>query len=405
MKVKDVRLRAVFTYVQYLSNIVLIVALGLGLYTQWMFTQNSAILVISLLGLLVFGISCAFQYYFNLQSIGQALLHVWLGCILGVVIFMNPKEYEYVGTQELMNILLLVSLGLSGFWSVCERIFHLVKYEAKLFSKIEVLESIGLIVASLVTGLDAIAISFLIIAMVMNLTAIRLKSFMGVLSFVILIVLSSTFFFRDIDVSVDIYGLVCFVGRHAFNPILDLYFSGLSTLQRWQSFFSLSKFLRHFTVVLIFLLNISLAVMIGQQSMSHKEWFVVLPIYLAFAVVWLCFHSIALITMWKLMSKITECNLTYNSISDEQRSMNRILASKGVRHFSIISHRLICLTLFTTILLQGIGWETRSGYSLSLFLVMFPIEGMTLSLFWELGDHLGGTCIGYALVAPVAGKR
>lgn len=105
------------------------------------------------------------------------------------------------------------------------------------------------------------------------------------------------------------------------------------------------------------------------------------------------------------MNKITECNLTYNCLSEDNRSMNRILASKGIRHFSLISRRIIFLTLIATILLMGVGWETKTNYSIGLVMTILPIEAVTLSLFWELGDNLGGTCTGYALIAPHTCQR
>ena len=105
------------------------------------------------------------------------------------------------------------------------------------------------------------------------------------------------------------------------------------------------------------------------------------------------------------MSRITECNLTYQNLNDERKNMGRIMASKGVRHFSLISQRLICITLLTTIVLGGLSWETKKPYSLAMILLVLPVECMTLSLFWYLGDNLGGTATGYAVIAPVTGQK
>lgn len=105
------------------------------------------------------------------------------------------------------------------------------------------------------------------------------------------------------------------------------------------------------------------------------------------------------------MNRITECNLTFASLPDDNKNMNQIMASKGVRHFSLISQRLICITVVTTVTLMGIGWTTRTAYSLSLISILLPIECLTLSLFWELGASLGGTVTGYAIIAPNTGQR
>lgn len=408
MNSKDTRMRIAFVYLGYLSDIMLIVALGLGLYSEWKNSnsQNTAVIVISLFGLLVFGISCAMRYYFNQEVFGQAILYIWLGCILGVIIFTNAEEYQYETMEESMDILLISSAAFGVFWSICERLLQQVKHEARLFTFKETLESVGLILAAVITGtVDSVTIALCVIALLLNLTAIRLKSVLAVCSLLVFFIIISFVIVPKLEVKVNIYGLACYAGRHAFIPIVDLYFSGLTTLERWQAFFCKSGITRKLVIIMIFLLNLSSAAIIGQLSTTHKEWFVVVPLFGVFALLWLCFHLIYLITTWKLMNKVTECNMTYNSLSDNHRSMTKIMASKGVRYFGLVSQRLVLLTLLTTILLLGVGWETRTNISVSLVMIVLPIEAVTLSLFWELGDNLGGTCIGYALIAPHTGSR
>lgn len=408
MNMKDIRSRLALVYLGYLSDVMLVVALGLGLYTQWVNSnsQNTAILAISLFGLLVFVISCALQYYFNQETFGQAILYTWLGCLLGVITFSNSEEFQYETMEESMDILLIASAAFGVFWAVCERLLQQVHHEPKLFSFKETLESIGFILAAFIIGTaDSVAITVCVIAFVLNLTAIRLKSILAICSLFVLFLMVSLLIVPGLEVKVNNYGLACFAGRHAFIPVIDLYFSGLTTLERWQAFFNKSGPLRKLVLAFILILNITCAIVIGQLSTTHKEWFVVVPLFGLFALVWLCFHLIYFITTWKLMNKVTECNVTYNSLSDTHRSMTRIMASKGVRYFGLVSQRLIVLTLLTTILLLGVGWETRTNNSLSLVVMILPIEAMTISLFWELGDNLGGTCIGYALIAPHTGNR
>ena len=390
---------------RFLSTTILLVALGVGLYTQWQVTENSAILVISLVGLLVFGLSGALRFYFHLPYVGQVLFHVWLGCILGIIIFSEEREIQYMMPQELMNILFVTSLCVHCFWTVLQRALRLYKHEPALCSQAEILEGLGFIISTLVTGSDAIAITLLILAVACNLVAIRLKSYLGLLNFIGLLCLAVFVFYKDLTISVNIFGLACFIGRHAFEPIIDLYFSGLASLERWESFFRLSKFWRHMTIFFIFILNLVTGAIIGRLSANHKEWFIVVPLFVVFAILWLCFHFLSFITCWKLMHKITECNLTFASLPDENKNMNQIMASRGVRHFSLISQRLVCLTLGTTLGLLGLGWTTRTAVSLGLVSILLPVECMTLSLFWELGASLGGTVTGYAIIAPNTGQR
>ncbi|XP_048742005.2 transmembrane protein 168-like isoform X2 [Ostrea edulis] len=390
---------------RFLSTIILVVALGLGLYTQWQVTENTAILIISLVGLLVFGLSCALQFYFHYPYIGQVLFHIWLGCILGIIIFSEEKEIQYMMPQEVMNILFITSLCVHCFWTILQRALRMYNHAPSLCPQVEILEGIGFAVSTLITGNDAIAISLMIVAVSCNLVAIRMKSYLGLLNFIGLVCLACFVFYNDLNISVNLYGLACFVGRHAFEPIIDLYFSGLSSLERWESFFRLSKFWRHITVLCVFILNLVTGGVIGRLSANHKEWFIVVPLFVLFAILWLCFHLLSFITCWKLMNKITDCNLTFASLPDENKNMNQIMASRGVRHFSLISQRLVCVTLVTTVMLVGVGWTTRTAYSLSFISILLPIECMTLSLFWELGTFLGGTVTGYAIITPNTGQR
>lgn len=39
---------------------------------------------------------------------------------------------------------------------------------------------------------------------------------------------------------------------------------------------------------------------------------------------------------------------------------------------------------------------------MSVFLIVLPLESMAHGLFHELGNCLGGTCVGYAVVIPTS---
>ena len=85
--------------------------------------------------------------------------------------------------------------------------------------------------------------------------------------------------------------------------------------------------------------------------------------------------------------------------------MNKIMAAKGIRHFSLISQRLASVTLLTTILLGGISWTTKTALSVGLWMTVLPTEICVISLLWEMGATLGGTCVGYGIVAPALYKK
>ena len=96
---------------------------------------------------------------------------------------------------------------------------------------------------------------------------------------------------------------------------------------------------------------------------------------------------------------------TYTDLAEKSRSLHRIMASKGVRHFSLISQRLVLVTVASSIILGLLGWTMKTPLSLSLLCMVVPLETAVMSLLWEMGSELGGTCIGYALVAPALTVR
>ena len=88
---------------------------------------------------------------------------------------------------------------------------------------------------------------------------------------------------------------------------------------------------------------------------SHKEWFIVVPIFALFGCVWLVFHALFFVSIWQLMNKISDCNLTYISLADEQRDMLQIMSSHGVRHLALIVQKLTAVTLITTLVIGAVS--------------------------------------------------
>ena len=312
-------------YLRFIPELILIVALGIGLYTQWIYTRNSTISVIGILGAFVFALSCALRYYFGYQDLGRALFHVWVGCLTGILAFTNRTELQYVTLEEVMEAMFMTSMVLGWCWNLLDRMLKLRPVEVRLLTLSEGLESVGLIIASLVTGVDCVALSMFTLAYIFHISAMRLKSFMGLLSFIAFIFVGIFLFFPSLEVKPNIYTLTCFVGRHAFQSIIDFYFCGLSMIDRWQSFFDKSRLLRYISVLLTFCLEIVFLIVIGHRTSKHKEWYIVFILFIAVAVFWCMFHIMVFLTMWKFMGKISECNAS----ADDDRSFQRIMAAKG----------------------------------------------------------------------------
>ena len=250
-------------YFGYVSNVVLMVALCLGLYTRWTHNEDMAILVIAFLGLFVFAISCALIYYFSMEEIGFSLSRLWIGCLLGVVSFNDQAHVRYGTMEEVMNILLMSSIGIRCFWNVLERLMHLSPADPPLFNKLEILEMLGMAIAALICDSQFIAISLLIVSLSLTLISIRLKSYLGVINLLCIIFMAGLLYFPKIlRIPVNPFGLIVFIARLAFEPMIDLYFNGLTLLERWQPFLSKSTFSRRFSIFVV----------ISIQVCTHNVW-------------------------------------------------------------------------------------------------------------------------------------
>ena len=94
-------------YLGQLSNVILAVALSVGLYNRWLYSSQIAILLVAVLGLVVFSVSCVLIYYYSYENFGYCLIRLWVGCLLGVVAF--SEQYDH-SSEDVMNILFISSL-------------------------------------------------------------------------------------------------------------------------------------------------------------------------------------------------------------------------------------------------------------------------------------------------------
>ena len=70
------------------------------------------------------------------------------------------------------------------------------------------------------------------------------------------------------------------------------------------------------------------------------------------------------------------------------------------RYFSLIGHRIVLAASATTVLVAALAWTTPSPYTHAMFVCALLAEAALADLLNELATSLGGTCVGYALVAP-----
>ncbi|ELT89438.1 hypothetical protein CAPTEDRAFT_173385 [Capitella teleta] len=403
------RVSTAVPYIGILGNVILTCAVALGLYARWMHSEDIAVILIAMLGLLVFTSSCALVHYFSMATIGYCLYSMWIGCLIGVVAFTTEHsmvEHEKVkAIVEVMDVLFVTSLLLRCLWAVISRFTKGFAAEKASINKMDSMEMVGMAIASLVTGHDFFSIALMLVALNLCTVTLRLKSFLGFLHLLALVSCVSLVFFPQL-LSIQFanpFALSCFLARMTFEPFIDIFFSPLSIIERWEPLTSKSPAKRRLLILGVVLVQASFYLACAVQIRNHKEWILVVPLFAAFSLLWALFHLVFLIVIWQLSNKITECNAALSAqLHGEQRHLRRVMEAKGMRHFSLISQRLAFATLLTTVVVGGLHWTTKTGPSLGLWFMTLPLEIAVTSLLWELGAILGGTCVGYALVTPAS---
>lgn len=302
---KDLRAQLTLQNVQYVPEVVLVVAIGLGLYTQWTVTQNLLLSAFALSALFVFAMSCALRYYCGLERLGRALYHIWVGCLVGILAYTDTKDVEFITTQEAMEALFLTSLALAVFWHILSRLLKLADPNPGLLGMAAGCEGVGLMIAGIQTGPAAPALALVTLAFFTHVAALRLRSTPVIASLIGFVTIAVLYIFPQLSLRPNVYALVCLTGHHIIPAVLDLYLCGRTLLERWQTtVFGLHRILRHMMVVLMLSLDLALAIVVGASTMQHKEWFVVFPLFLVAAAAWLLLHLAFFAACWQLMGKV-----------------------------------------------------------------------------------------------------
>jgi len=93
-------------------------------------------------------------------------------------------------------------------------------------------------------------------------------------------------------------------------------------------------------------------------------------------------------------------DLTISSVQ-----LKQILAAKGLRYFALVALRFMYVSALSDALVEVLCWTTRTPYSFALLATVLGIEFIYIDLLHEFSVSLGGTCIGYVVVAPTVPAR
>ncbi|XP_042728607.1 transmembrane protein 168 isoform X2 [Lagopus leucura] len=398
---REVNMHSSVRYLGYLARIDLLVAVCMGLYVRWEKTADALILVIFILGLFVLGIASILYYYFSMETASLSLSNLWFGFLLGLLCFLNNSAFKNDVKEEATKYLLLSAIVLRVLCSLVERICGCIHHRPTLLTTVEFLELVGFAIASTTMLVEkSMSIILLVIALAMLIVDLRMKSFLAIPNLAIFGAIASLLFFPSLQIPTNPFALACFFSCLISDPLLDVYFSGLSVTERWKPYLYRGKICRRLSVVSVGVIELIFFILAAFKLRYLDLWYFVIPGFSIFGIFWMICHVIFFITLWGFHTKLNDCHKVYYTHCAENNSLDRVMASKGMRHFCLISKQLVFFSLLATAVLGAVSWQPSNGIFMSAFLIVLPLESMAHGLFHELGNCLGGTCVGYAVVVP-----
>lgn len=385
----------------YLSGLNLLIALCLGLYARWEKTAETSLLVIFVLALIVLGIASVVYYYFNMERVSLSLLHLWFGFLLGMQCFLNSPALESDVKEQAANYLLLVSVTLRTLWALLERLVGCAKYRPAFLTSAERLELVGFATASTALLIQkSLSVMVLVVALATVMIALRMKALLALANLVCFAVITAVLFFKSLNITINPFALACFFSQLICDPLLDVYFSGLSVTERWQPFLVWRGLWRRLSLLPLLVVEVTFIILAAQKLKDLDQWYLMIPSFVVCALFWAICHMVFVITVWGFHTKLSECQRVCLSQGSGVSGLDKVMASKGMRHFCLISERLVLFSLVSTVAVAAFCWQASSSIFVSMFLLVLPLESLFHGLFHELGNSLGGTCVGYAVVIP-----
>lgn len=390
---------------KYISAVAIISFLAggfLGIYSRWQHHESDESFVIFGVVAALFFIASLILYFFNRQELANAFVNLWIGIISSVLTFTSVAyDHMFVSAQDLdvVDMLLIGSVCIYCCGILLDRIHNYGNIEFHLLTKREVLLLLGFALGSIVSEHSA-PMALLALAVAANLIAAHLKSALSLVNAIMTSILVALEFFPAIKVEYNPFCLATFAIWLSFEAIIDMYFSKYSTVDRWKGFIVCGKWYRKSLLVVIFLSECIYVACAVQVTLGHHRAVVIVPIFFVFFLFWIAGHIVFLVDCWGFLLKLEECSESLEE-GFHTNTMLDVLASRGVRHFCLISKSVILVTITTTVLLAIPSWQVTNAWFISSFLIVMPVELMVYSILASLGSCLGGTSIGFALVIPI----
>ena len=374
-----------------------------GIRERWLHhTTDGSIHFLAIVVSIAVLISLA-TYMYGYKEFGKGFSHFWMGVLYSVLSFTEiafDHPIDSLHDLDATDILIMAGTGIHCFRALIVRICGTPTYNSVFVTTEEFLLLLGFLSGSTGT-LHFGNMVTIVLAVIAHLIAFHMKSSIVLLSAVVLCLFGSVYFFPASDVNYNPFILSAFLVHLSFESVIDIYFSRLSLLETWKKFIFQRICIHRLQILAVLVLE---ALFYGFSTQLVKEPDLPvyrLPIFVLLSIPWIWFHFMFIITCWGFVGKLEECSNVLNSRGEfSDNVMSEIMASKGIRHFCLVSQIVMLYTLVSTILLIASAWQETNPVFIGMLLIVLPIELLICDILTKLGKSVGGTAIGYAVVAP-----
>lgn len=342
-------------------------------------------------------------YIYGYREFAKGFCHLWMGVLYSVLSFTEiafDHPIDSLHDLDATDILIMASTAVHCFRALIVRLCCKPAYETTFLTSEEFFLLLGFLSGTTGTMHFANMLT-IILAVTSHLIAFHLKSSIVMLSAVALCLTGSIYFFPASNVNYNPFILSAFCIHLAFESVIDMYFSRLSLIESWKTFIFLQKCIHRLQVFVVLILEALFYGLCMQLIQQPHLPVYKLPVFVLLSIPWLWFHFMFIITCWGFLGKLEECCIVLNARGEfSDNFMSEIMASKGIRHFCLVSQIVTLYTLLSTVMLTASAWQPTNPVFIAVLFIVLPVELLVCNMLTKLGKSVGGTAIGYAVVAP-----
>ncbi|KAL9959547.1 hypothetical protein ACROYT_G032878 [Oculina patagonica] len=390
-------------YLSALCSLLFFAGAANGIRERWLHhTTDGSIHFLAIAVAIAVLISLA-TYLYGYRDFGRGFSYLWMGVLFSVLSFTEIAFDHLIDSLhdlDVTDILIMASTGVHCFKVLSKRICSSPAYESKFLTTEECLFLLGFLSGTTGT-MHFGSMLTIIVAVTIHLMAFHMKSSISLLSAICLCFLGSVYFFPASDVNYNPYILSAFTVHLSFESLVDIYFSRLSLLETWKKFIFQGRCIHRLQILVVLVLE-ALFYAFSIQLVKDPDLPVYrLPIFVFLSIPWVWFHFMFIVTCWGFVGKLEECSNVLNARGElSDNSMSEVMASKGLRHFCLVSQIVMLYTLLSTLLVIASAWQETNPAFIGMLLTILPVELVMYDILAKLGKSVGGTAIGYAVVAP-----